>query len=89
MNHHYILNINPQAEQEWERCILRHPLTGKHPDLAQAIAESVGKKPGSHLVKVKIEVEILETEPHLSESLANGSFRGVAKLANAAELITN
>ena len=81
MNHHYILSINPQADKEWERYILRNPITGKHPDLTQAIAESIGQQPGSHLVKVSINVEILETAPHFPESIA--SFASVPKLPTA------
>ena len=81
MNHHYILSINPQADREWERCILRNPITGQHPDLTQAIAESIGQQPGSHLVKVSINVEVLETAPHFPESM--GSFPSISKLPTA------
>lgn len=60
MNKHYILNLNPHAKQEWDRCTLRDPLTAKRPDLAKLIAEAVGGKPGSYLVSVQIEVEVLD-----------------------------
>ena len=71
MIQHYILNINPQATYEWERCILRNPITGEHPDLTKEIAESIGKQPGSHLVRVSIEIEILETVSPIPESKVN------------------
>lgn len=60
MNKHYILNLNPHAKQEWDRCTLRDPLTAKRPDFAKLIAEMVGGKPGSYLVSVQIEVEVLD-----------------------------
>ena len=84
MNRHYILSINPQADYEWERCVLRNPITGEHPDLTQAIAEcldtgentkSLGEQAGSHLVKVSINVEILETVPHFPESMVNSTVK--------------
>ena len=60
MNRHYILNINPQATHEWDRCVLRNPITGERPDLQAAIALKVKNQPGSYLIKVSINVEILE-----------------------------
>ena len=81
MNSHYIITINPQADREWERCILRNPITGQHPDLNQVIAESIGQQPGSHLVKVTINVEVLETAPQFAEPVA--SFPSRSKLPNA------
>ncbi|CEJ46844.1 hypothetical protein [Umezakia ovalisporum] len=60
MMKHYILNLNPAAKHEWDRCILRDPLTGKRPDIAQLIAEAVSTDSGSYLVSVNIEVQILE-----------------------------
>lgn len=60
MNKHYILSINPQAVHEWDRCVLRNPITGERPDLPKAIANTVKNQPGSYLIKVHINVEILE-----------------------------
>ncbi|MFB2919503.1 MULTISPECIES: hypothetical protein [Aerosakkonema] len=60
MNKHYILSLNPNAKQDWDRCTLREPLTAKRPDLAKLIAEAIGEKAGSYLVSVRIEVEVLE-----------------------------
>ncbi|VEP12040.1 hypothetical protein H1P_130060 [Hyella patelloides LEGE 07179] len=65
MDRHYVLKINPQANHEWDRCVLRNPITGEHPDLKNAIAKAVQNQPGSYLIKVSINVEILEqTIPH-------------------------
>lgn len=61
MNSHYILQLDPQAEFEWDRCILRNPLTGERPDLTAAIAKAVNNRAGSYLVKVDVQVEILES----------------------------
>ena len=60
MNQHYILSIDPQATHEWDRCVLRNPITGERPDLQKAIANSVNNRAGSYLIKVNINVEILE-----------------------------
>lgn len=57
---HYILNLNPTAKHEWDRCILRDPLTAKRPEFARLIAEAVGADTGSYLVSVNIEIEVLE-----------------------------
>ncbi len=57
---HYILNLNPTAKHEWDRCILRDPLTAKRPDIAQLIAEAVGSNNGNFLISVNIEVQVLE-----------------------------
>lgn len=63
MNQHYILNLNPQASHEWDRCVLRNPITGERPDFNLAIAKTVKNQPGSYLIKVSINVEILEQTP--------------------------
>lgn len=57
---HYILNLNPSAKHDWDRCILRDPITAKRPELAKLIAEAIGAEPGSYLVSVNIEVKVLE-----------------------------
>ena len=60
MMKHYILNLNPTAKHEWDRCIIRDPLTAKRPDIAKLISEAVGVDTGSYLVSVNIEVTELE-----------------------------
>lgn len=60
MTKHYILNLDPSARYEWDRCTLRDPITADHPTLAGLIAEAVGEEPGSYLVAVHIEVNVLE-----------------------------
>ena len=57
---HYILSLNPTAKHEWDRFILRDPLTAKRPEIAKLIAEAVGADTGSYLVSVNIEVQVLE-----------------------------
>ncbi len=57
---HYILNLNPTAKHEWDRCILRDPLTAKRPDLAKLVSEAIGANSGSYLVSVNIEIRVLE-----------------------------
>lgn len=63
MTKHYILSLNPTAKHDWDRCILRDPLTAKRPELAKLIAEAIGAKPGNYLVSVNIEVKVLEQTP--------------------------
>lgn len=58
---HYILNLNPQATCEWDRCIIRNPITGERPNLTAEIAKAIGHQTGSYLVKVNMEIEVLET----------------------------
>ncbi len=63
MTKHYILNLDPTAKYEWDRCSLRDPITADRPALADLIAEAIGEQPGSYLVAVKIEVNVLEQAP--------------------------
>ena len=60
---HYILSLNPTAKHDWDRCILRDPITAKRPELAKLIAEAIGAEPGTYLVSVNIEVKVLEQAP--------------------------
>lgn len=60
MMKHYILSINPNAQYEWDQCVLRDPITAVRPDLASLLAEAVGNETGSYLVAVNIEVQVLE-----------------------------
>ena len=60
MTKHYILSLNPTAKHDWDRCILRDPLTAKRPEIAKLIAEAIGAEPGTYLVSVNIEVKVLE-----------------------------
>lgn len=82
MDKHYILNLNPQAASDWDRCVLRNPLSGERPDLSTEIAKAVGETAGSYLIKVKLEVEILEqnsTNPNNRLELPAGKKSTVLK----------
>jgi hypothetical protein len=70
---HYILSLNPTAKHDWDRCILRDPLTAKRPDISKLIAEAVGSDTGSYLVSVNIEVQVLEQAavPHIEQLSLN------------------
>ena len=80
MMKHFVLNLNPTAQFEWERCALQHPITAEQPNFADLIAASVtesihdgrsllvdARPSGSYLIAVKLEVTILES--HISESI--------------------
>jgi hypothetical protein len=60
MTKHYILNLNPTAKYEWDRCTLRDPITAEYPTLAELVADAIANRPGSYLVAVHIEVSVLE-----------------------------
>jgi hypothetical protein len=63
MTKHYILNLDPAAKYEWDRCTLRDPITAQHPVLAELVAKAVGDRAGSYLVAVEIQVKVLEATP--------------------------
>lgn len=60
MTKHYILHLDPSAKYDWDRCLLRDPITADRPQFAELIAHAVENQPGSYLVAVKIEVQVLE-----------------------------
>jgi hypothetical protein len=60
MTKHYILNLDPVAKYEWDRCTLRDPITAEHPALAELVARAVGERAGAYLVAINIEVKVLE-----------------------------
>lgn len=60
MNKYYILNLDPQATHEWDRCVLRNPMTGARPDLNEEVAKVIDAEAGAYLIKVNLEIEILD-----------------------------
>ena len=60
MNKYYILQLDPQATHEWDRCVLRNPMTGARPDLNEEIAKAIDGQAGSYLIKVNLQIEVLE-----------------------------
>ncbi len=60
MTKHYVLNLDPKAKYDWERCTLRDPITAEHPALAALVAQAIGEESGSYLIAVKLEVSVLE-----------------------------
>ncbi len=75
MDKHYILNLDPQAKLDWDRCVLRNPLTGERPDLSTVVAEAVNHQAGSYLIKVSLQVEVLEqsnSRPNKTVELSTG-----------------
>jgi hypothetical protein len=63
MTKHYVLNVDPTAEYDWDRCSLRDPITAERPDLAQIVADALGRQAGAYLVSVNIQVTVLEQAP--------------------------
>ena len=60
MNKYYILNLDPQAAHEWDRCVLRNPMTGARPDLNDEVAKVIDAEAGAYLIKVNLQIEILD-----------------------------
>jgi hypothetical protein len=60
MTHHFVLNIQPQAQYDWDKCTLRNPITGERPDFIEMIASEVGNETGAYLISINIDVQILE-----------------------------
>ena len=71
---HFILNLNPNADYEWERCSLHHPITAEQPNFADLIAQEIREfspeeqRSQSYLIAVKLEVTVLEGS--ITESMA-------------------
>jgi hypothetical protein len=63
MTKHYVLNVDPTAEYDWDRCTLRDPITAERPELAQMVADALGRQAGAYLVSVDIQVTVLEQAP--------------------------
>lgn len=79
---HYLLNLNPQSKSEWDSCILRNPITGERTDLTAEIAQAVGEREGAYLLKVNLEVEILEhNSVKTSHKVELTTLKNQAKLA--------
>lgn len=60
MNKYYILHVDPQATHERDRCVLRSPITGARPDLNAEVAGVIDGQAGCYLIKVNLQIEILE-----------------------------
>lgn len=63
MIQYLILNLNPNAKFEWERCTLHHPITAQQPSLADMVAAAIEAEAGSYLVSINVEVKVLEQAP--------------------------
>ncbi len=61
MTQHFILNLNPNAKFEWERCTLHNPITAQQPSLPEIVAQSIKAESGSYLVSINIDVQVLES----------------------------
>lgn len=87
MMKHYILSLNPNAEYDWDRYILRDPLTAGRPDFASLIAEAVGDETGSYLVSVNIEVKVLEKAQNPQPQRVPIDVASVATKPHPSELV--
>ncbi|MBF2019772.1 MAG: hypothetical protein IGR93_06630 [Hydrococcus sp. C42_A2020_068] len=83
MTHYFVLSIHPQAQYDWDKCILRHPITGERPDFNEIIAQAVGNEAGSYLIRVNIEVQVLEKAAlGQSETVSLSPTKGTKAIAS-------
>lgn len=87
MTKHYILNLDPTAKYEWDRCTLRDPITAEHPALADLVARAVGERAGSYLVAINIEVKVLEEAAIAAKPLAPVAEVPSRKIPQLVELV--
>ncbi|MFM2311132.1 MAG: hypothetical protein RLZZ04_408 [Cyanobacteriota bacterium] len=80
MNKYYILNLDPQATHEWDRCVIRNPITGARPDFQEEVAQVMDSQPGSYLIRVNLQIEILEqnTTPVRKAVEGSGEKKAIA-----------
>ncbi|MBD2326089.1 hypothetical protein [Alkalinema sp. FACHB-956] len=88
---HFVLNLNPNAKFDWERCTLQNPITGEQPTIAGLVAQLVGEQPGSYLVAVNLEVTVLEQVPiEPVRSLSRRAIeRSIEPTINSSEELAN
>ncbi|NET59563.1 MAG: hypothetical protein F6K47_26475 [Symploca sp. SIO2E6] len=87
MKKHYILSINPNAQYDWEQCILRDPITAERPDFNSLIAQAVGDDAGSYLIAVNIEVQVLEQAPISQPQKVPAEITPIVVKAQPSELV--
>ncbi|UZQ54143.1 hypothetical protein OOK60_16915 [Trichothermofontia sichuanensis B231] len=75
MQKHYILTLDPTAKYEWDRCTLRDPMTAARPDLAELVRDAVGEASGNYLVAIKLDVQVLERTPIVTEDMPPVAYR--------------
>ena len=63
MSKHLIIEIDPNAQREWNRVSIRSPFSYDEPDLKQLIANALEHKPGHYIAKVSVVVEVVEHQP--------------------------
>lgn len=56
---HVILTVNPDAEDSWDRLMIRDAINFETPDLKKILGK-IHQQPGNYLLKVTIESEIVE-----------------------------
>lgn len=56
---HVILTVNPDAEDSWDRLMIRDAISFETPDLKKILGQ-IHQQPGSYLLKVSIESEVIE-----------------------------
>ena len=61
MQRHFVFTINPNGQYDWDKLNLSCPL-GNTPNLPELLSE-IATQPGTHLIRVCVEVEIIQTEP--------------------------
>ena len=62
MSQHFIIEIDPAAQYEWNRCSVRSPFSCGDVDLKQLVQQEL-TQPGHYLAKLTVAVEVVEFKP--------------------------
>lgn len=63
MSNHVVIEFDPNATYEWNRCAVRGLFSHGDVDLKELLAEAIQNKPGHYLAKISVSVEVLEFNP--------------------------
>lgn len=63
MSNHVVIEFDPSAQYEWNRCAIRSLFSHGDVDLKQLVAAAIDQKPGHYLAKITVCVEVLEHQP--------------------------
>lgn len=77
---HVVIEFDPAAQYEWNRCLIRHSLGFEGVDLKELVEKQLSK-PGQYLAKVSISVEVLEFNPALEPEVTEEEAEYLASIA--------
>jgi len=84
MPNHVVIELDPNAVYEWNRCAVRGLFSHGDVDLKELLAEAIANKPGHYLAKVSVVVEVLEYSPLHEPETADREVISIAPFELAA-----